>query len=71
VAHTSRRFLSGCMRHRNMNIWSPKKRDEKLNYMHNNPVRRGLVKHPGGRPWSSWRFYFWNDASILGMDKML
>jgi putative transposase len=54
-----------------MNIWSPKKRDEKLNYMHNNPVRRGLVKHPGGWPWSSWRFYFWNDASILGMDKML
>jgi hypothetical protein len=26
-----------------MNIWSPKKRDEKLNYMHNNPVKRGLV----------------------------
>ncbi len=22
-------------------------------------------------PWSSWRFYFWNDASILLMDKML
>jgi putative transposase len=54
-----------------MNIWSPKKRDEKLNYMHNNPVKRGLLKHPGDWPWSSWRFYFWNDASILGMDKML
>jgi len=54
-----------------MNIWSPKKRDEKLNYMHNNPVRRGLVKHPGDWPWSSWRFYFRNDGSILGMDKML
>ena len=54
-----------------MNIWSPKKRDEKLNYMHNNPVKRGLVKHPGDWPWSSWRFYFCNDASILGMDKML
>ena len=54
-----------------MNIWSPKKRDEKLNYMHNNAVKRGLVKHPGDWPWSSWRFDFWNDASILGMDKML
>jgi hypothetical protein len=71
VAHTSRRFLSGCMRHGDMSIWSPKKRDERLNYMHNNPVKRGLVKHPGDRPWSSWRFFFWNDASILGMDKML
>jgi putative transposase len=54
-----------------MNIWSPKKRGEKLNYMHNNPVRRGPVKHAGDWPWSSWRLYFWNDASILGMDKML
>jgi hypothetical protein len=56
-----------------MNIWSPKKRDERLNYMYNNPVKRGLVKHPGDRPWSrrGGRFYFWNDASILGMDKML
>jgi REP element-mobilizing transposase RayT len=35
-----------------MNIWSPKKRDGKLNYMHNNPVKRGLVKHPGEWPWS-------------------
>jgi hypothetical protein len=58
-------------RFHDMNIWSPKKRDEKLNYMHNNAVKRGLVKHPGDWPWSSWRFDFWNDASILGMDKML
>ena len=26
-----------------MNIWTTKKRAEKLNYMHNNPVKRGLV----------------------------
>ena len=56
-----------------MNICSPKKRDEKLNYVHNNPVKRGLVKHPGDWPWSRRRggFYFWKDGSILGMDKML
>ena len=54
-----------------MSIWRPKKRDEKLNYMHNSPVKRGLVKNPGDWPSSSWRFYFWNDGSILGMDKML
>jgi putative transposase len=54
-----------------MNIWSPKKREEKLDYMRNNPVKQGLVKYPGDWPWSSWRFYFGNDTSILGMDKML
>jgi hypothetical protein len=30
-----------------VNIWSPKKRDEKLDYTHNNPVKPGPVKHPG------------------------
>ncbi len=53
-----------------MNIWSPKKREEKLNYMHNNPVKRGLVKQPGDWPWSSWRYYFWNDTSLLAMDRV-
>jgi hypothetical protein len=48
-----------------MNIWSPKKQDEKFNCMHDNPVQRGPVKHPGDWPWSrrggevlflEWRF---------------
>ncbi|MGD0011287.1 MAG: hypothetical protein ABSE93_22460 [Terriglobia bacterium] len=56
-----------------MNIWSPKKRDEKLNHRRDNPVKRVLVKHPGDWPWSrcGGRFYFWNDGSILSMDKRL
>jgi putative transposase len=54
-----------------MNMWTPKKRDEKLHYMHNNPVKRGLVKEPGDWPWSSWRFYFLNDTSLLAMDAVL
>jgi REP element-mobilizing transposase RayT len=29
------------------NVWSAKKRFEKLNYMHGNPVKRGLVAEPG------------------------
>jgi putative transposase len=41
-----------------MNIWSDKKRLQRLNYMHNNPVQRGLVSQPGDWPWSSWRFYY-------------
>src|SRR5271170_1923951 len=28
------------------NVWSRKKRIEKLNYMHRNPVKRGLVAEP-------------------------
>jgi len=53
-----------------MNIWSEKKRIEKMNYMHNNPVKRGLVAQPGDWPWSSWRFYYLEDRSILAMDRM-
>jgi len=70
--HTSRRFLSGCVRpnwaynHR----WTARKAEEKLNYLHNNPVKRGLVKEPGDWPWSSWRYYFLQDASLLAMDRV-
>jgi hypothetical protein len=48
-----------------LNIWSEKERLEKLTYMHNNPVKRGLAKQPGDWPWSSWRFYYRVDASLL------
>jgi len=53
-----------------LNIWSEKKGLEKLNYMHNNPVKRGLVAQPGDWPWSSWRFYYLGDRSVLAMDRM-
>ena len=39
------------------NVWSSRKKNEKLNYMHFNPVRRGLVDHPKLWTWSSYRFY--------------
>ncbi|MGH9781189.1 MAG: REP-associated tyrosine transposase [Candidatus Acidiferrales bacterium] len=39
------------------NVWSSHKKNEKLNYMHFNPVRRGLVDHPKSWLWSSYRFY--------------
>jgi hypothetical protein len=35
-----------------MNLWSEKKIQEKLNYMHRNLVKRGLVAEPGDWPWS-------------------
>ncbi|MFZ0886144.1 MAG: transposase [Candidatus Acidiferrales bacterium] len=39
------------------NVWSKKKRIEKLTYMHMNPVKRGLVVDPKLWEWSSYRFY--------------
>ncbi len=39
------------------NVWSESKFNEKLNYMHANPVKRGLVMHPKDWPWSSWSHY--------------
>jgi putative transposase len=39
------------------NVWSWKKKNEKLNYIHFNPVKRGLVKHPKDWKWSSFGFY--------------
>ena len=38
--------------------------------MHNNPVRRGLVSSPGVWPWSSWRYYYLNDVSVLRLDRL-
>jgi putative transposase len=39
------------------NVWSERKKAEKLNYMHMNPVKRRLVSHPKDWLWSSFRFY--------------
>src|SRR5712664_1543494 len=39
------------------NVYSEKKKREKLEYMHENPVKRGLVKNPGAWMWSSFLFY--------------
>jgi len=40
------------------NIHSKEKLLEKLNYMHNNPVKAGLVLSPCDYKWSSYRKYF-------------
>ena len=57
------------------NIWTEKKRIEKLRYIHRNPVKRGLVPSPEQWPWSSYRWYLLgekgpvkiNDTDILVM----
>ncbi len=37
------------------NLWSTRDILEKVQYIHNNPLRRGLVSKPQDWPWSSWR----------------
>ncbi|HEV2714460.1 MAG TPA: transposase, partial [Terriglobales bacterium] len=57
------------------NVWSERKRIEKLRYMHRNPVARGLAESPEQWRWSSFRSYFYgelgpvriNDTEILTM----
>jgi putative transposase len=39
------------------NVYSERKKKEKLEYLHGNPVQRGLVKNPGAWAWSSYLFY--------------
>jgi 8-oxo-dGTP pyrophosphatase MutT (NUDIX family) len=43
---------------------------EKLNYMPNNPLKSGLVGSPEEWPWSSSRFYYLNDSTLLSMDRL-
>jgi hypothetical protein len=51
-------------------IYTEKKQLENLDYLHNNHVTRRLVSSPGAWPWSSWSFYFLQDASIIATDRM-
>lgn len=39
------------------NVWTTKRRVEKLRYIHRNPVKRGIVGSPEQLRWSSYRFY--------------
>src|SRR2546422_11084107 len=42
--------------------------NEKLDYMHRNPVTRKLVEHPKDWPWSSWSFYEKGEAGLVRID---
>ena len=52
------------------NVWNPKKVKEKLDYMHANPVNRGLVEHPKDWPWSSWSHYAMGKEGLIRIDTM-
>ena len=50
------------------NVYSEWKKQEKLNYIHENLVKRGLVSHPRDWPWSSWGFYYGEEPVLVRMD---
>ena len=47
------------------NVWTEKKRIEKLRYMHRNPVKRGLVVTPEQWLWSSYRWYAMREPGLV------
>jgi len=52
------------------NVWSANKLFEKLEYMHDNPVKRKLVKHPKDWPWSSWSHYAKQQRGLIAIDPL-
>ena len=50
------------------NVYTKRKKAEKLNYMHANPVVRGLVEHPKDWRWSNWSFYHGGEAGLVSID---
>ena len=50
------------------NVYSSYKVREKLQYMHANPVKRGLVKNPGAWMWSSFLSYEKGQAGLITID---
>ncbi len=50
------------------NLWSWRKVREKLDYMHANPVKRKLVRHPKDWPWSSWSYYEKGERGLVTID---
>ena len=51
------------------NVWGAKNRIEKLNYLHRNPAKRGVVAEPGLWAWSSYRFYQYGEQSACTLDR--
>jgi len=50
------------------NVYSHKKRREKLEYMHANPVKGGLVETPADWIWSSYLFYESGKPGLVEID---
>jgi putative transposase len=52
-------------RYYDFNVYTARKRIEKLRYIHRNPVTRELVTEPHLWQWSSFRFYALNEPGLV------
>jgi putative transposase len=55
-------------RYYDFNVWSDRKRIEKLRYIHNNPVKRGLVANPEEWEWSSFIHYASGKETVVEIE---
>jgi putative transposase len=51
------------------NVWSERKRLEKLRYIHRNPVKEGLVAAPENWEWSSYRSYAFQEEGRVKINQ--
>jgi putative transposase len=51
------------------NVWTARKRIEKLRYIHQNPVVRGLVQEPEQWRWSSYRSYAFGEEGAVRINQ--
>jgi putative transposase len=52
-------------RYYDFNVFTERKRVEKLRYLHRNPVTRGLVAQPADWKWSSFRHYWTGERGVV------
>ena len=68
--HQGERRVLWQKRFYDFNVWSRKKKIEKLAYMHMNPVKRGLADHPEQWIWSSYSFYQERPDALITVDRV-
>ena len=57
-------------RFHDFNVWSHRKKIEKLRYMHFDPVMRKLVRDPKDWPWSSYSHYEMRQEGLVRIDEV-
>ena len=55
-------------RYYDFNVFTSKKRIEKLKYIHRNPVKRRLVERPEDWVWSSYRHYLTGERGVVEIE---
>jgi putative transposase len=55
-------------RYYDFNVFTARKRIEKLRYIHRNPVKRGLVEKPEDWHWSSFRHYAMGELGTVEIE---